>query len=158
VRNLFPGDAVVPRLSEATKRARGTLRPGRSRPRASPRDRLLTVPEPPPEISAGGRAEWIRLAPLLLAVGTASRADLRAFELLAEALGSERAMRELIERDGTMIAAAGGGYKAHPAIRAAETARAQAIALLRDFGLTPSGRARVDVIPLRTAADFDFDR
>lgn len=134
------------RLPEATKELRGTSRADRKHP-PSTVERLTTNPAAPKHLSAGAAAEWRKLAPLLVKAGTLTRADLRALELLAETLASAAEFAGVIARDGTLIDGAGGSKKAHPALQALATARAQARQLLSDFGLTPRGRSGIEPAP-----------
>lgn len=80
-------------------------------------------------------------------IGTLTQADLRAFELLAVTLAAEAEAREVIQREGLTVLTADGGRKPHPAVRIAETARAQAARLLSGFGLCPKGRQSLDPPP-----------
>jgi P27 family predicted phage terminase small subunit len=81
--------------------------------------------------------------------------DLRGFELLCVTLASETEAREMLQREGLTVPTADGGRKPHPAVRVAETARAQAARLLDAFGLTPQGRQSIDVAPLRAPSPAD---
>ena len=134
------------RRSNALKAAAGTLRPGRIR--ATPAgERLLEVPKPPAGLDPAAAAEWKRLAPLLVEVGTLTAADLRALQLLAETLASAAHLAETVKREGYTVPGAAGGVKSHPCLVALAQARAQAARLLGDFGLTPRGRGGVDQAP-----------
>jgi P27 family predicted phage terminase small subunit len=82
-----------------------------------------------------------------LGVGTLTAADLRALEILAVTLAAEAEARDAISLEGLTIRTADGGRKPHPAVRIAETARAQAARLLGDFGLLPRGRQSLDPPP-----------
>lgn len=112
-----------------------------------PAARLRRPPKPPRTISEHVAIEWRRLAPIAQRLGTLTQADLRAFELLAETLATEKLARRQIEADGMSTATGDGGLKPHPSVRVMETARNQAARLLDAFGLTPKGRASVDRAP-----------
>lgn len=127
------------RLLGTTKRARP--------PKRDLAGRLTRAVEPPAHLNERQASEWRALMPAVVALGTISRADLRAFELLCVTLAAETEAREAIQRDGMTIEAGSGGKKAHPALKAAETARMQAKQLLESFGLTPKGRQSIDVLP-----------
>jgi P27 family predicted phage terminase small subunit len=140
-----------PRKTDTLKRERNTLRPSRKvRPDAAAR--IKRAPSAPARLSARAAAEWRRLAPVAVKLGTLTPADSRAFELLCETLASEAEARELIAKEGMTTTTDSGGVKPHPAVRVVETARAQAARLLADFGMTPRGRQSVDVTPLPNAA------
>jgi len=137
---------AAPRKSNLYKLIGGTTREDR-RPKRDFAARLSRAPLPPARLSDRAAAEWRQLAPAVVALGTLTQADLRAFELLAVTLGTEMEAREVLQHEGMTVPTADGGRKPHPAVRVAETARAQAARLLADFGLTPRGRQSVDVAP-----------
>ncbi len=85
-------------------------------------------------------------APLCVRLGTVREADLPALELLATILATEREACELLDKQGIVSATGAGGLKPHPAMRMAETARGQAIALLDRFGLSPRARKGIDAL------------
>lgn len=134
------------RLSERTKRLRGTSRSGRQK-NVPAGERLTTAPQPPAEMNERAAIEWRSLAPVLCDLGTLTAADLRALRLLCETLAAVAELAEVLAREGHTIPAAGGGMKGHPAAQSLATARAQAHRLLADFGLTPRARAAVDQAP-----------
>lgn len=127
-----------PRTPTTIKAAQGTLRPGRETP-ATAADALTTAPPPPSHLSEAAKTEWKRLAPVVVNLGTLSRADLRGFELLCSILGTAADAEAVIKTEG-MTFATSGGMRAHPACKLLETARAQAARLLEQFGLTPKAR------------------
>ena len=113
----------------------------------NPTARLAEVPEPPAHLSARAVAEWRRLAPVAIALGTLTEADLRGFELLSETLATEAEARAVVAAEGCAVPTAGGGQKPRPEVRVMETARVQAARLLAEFGLTPRGRRGLDPPP-----------
>ena len=141
------------RKSTHTKLVTGTLRPDRQ-PRADPAARLTIPPKPPAQLGPRAAAEWRRIAPAAVGIGTLTTADCRAFELLAQMLATESEARELLAAEGLSLNTGDGGRKAHPAVRTMETARAQAARLLAEFGLSPKARQGVDVLPPRAASPF----
>lgn len=143
-----------PRRSNASKAARGTLRADRMK-QVPAGERLLEVPKPPAGLDPAAAAEWKRLAPLLVEVGTLTAADLRALQLLAETLASAAHLAETVKREGYTVPGAAGGVKSHPCLVALAQARAQAARLLGDFGLTPRGRGSVDQAPEAAGHDDD---
>jgi P27 family predicted phage terminase small subunit len=134
------------RKSSTSKHVTRTTRRDRQ-PRRDFARRLNRAPVPPESLSQGAKAEWERLAPAAVGIGALTAADLRAFELLCVTLATEAEARAVIDREGLTIVAGTGGRKAHPAVRLAETARAQAAQLLTAFGLTPRGRQSIDPPP-----------
>jgi P27 family predicted phage terminase small subunit len=108
--------------------------------------RLTKPPPPPAHLSERTAAHWRNLAEICVRLHTLREADLSALELLAATLATEQQAREQLERDGLTVTTGAGGVKPHPAVRMAETARAQAIALLDRFGLNPKARSGVEAI------------
>lgn len=146
------------RKAARTKRLHGTERRDR-RPKKDYSSRLRKPPKAPKTLSGHAKAAWRRIMPAIVGIGAATSADLPALELLASILGTEAEAREILAAEGLTVATADGGRKSHPAMRVAETARAQAVRLLAEFGLTPRGRQSVDTAPLSPAGGGDaFDR
>ncbi len=134
-----------PKLPTELKRARGTLRPCRENPNAP--DLPLELPEPPagdfrPELLA----EFDRLAEILFAAGTATRADSFAILGCAQAILDHRDACSVIASQGTYVETA-GGLKVHPAVRVRNDADKRARAWMQSLGLTPSDRAKVSAAP-----------
>ncbi|BBK33770.1 P27 family predicted phage terminase small subunit [Stella humosa] len=122
-----------------------------AKPARDPAARLEKAPAAPAHLSDRAKVEWRKLAPVAVALGTLTLADLRAFELLAETLATEREARDTITREGMSTPTGDGGLKPHPAVRIMEAARNQACRLLDTFGMTPRGRGNVE----RAAATTD---
>ena len=98
---------------------------------------LKRAPPAPKSLSPEAAAIWADLAPQCVRLKSLRVEDLRAFELLAVALSTEREARQRLDLDGLTVSTAAGGIKSHPCLRVAERARAQALGLLGQFGLTP---------------------
>jgi P27 family predicted phage terminase small subunit len=133
------------RKPESKKRVSGTFRRDRAK-KAPSGEALASVPPAPDHLSPVARKEWQRLAPHLVKQGTMARADLRAFELLSEVLATSAQAQAVIAEQGLTIGT-DGSVRAHPAIKILEQARAQAIRLLGEFGLTPRARGHVEPAP-----------
>ncbi len=118
---------------------------------------LGEAPEAPAHLSARAAAEWRGLAPVAVALGTLTEADLRGFELLAETLATEAAARAVVEAEGCAVPTTSGGRKPRPEVRVMETARVHAARLLAEFGLTPKGRRGLDLPHPRVAAGSEDD-
>jgi P27 family predicted phage terminase small subunit len=140
------------RLSERRKWLTGTAKPSRL-PKTNAAAPLDKAPPPPEGLSGDAKAEWRCLAPAAVALGTLTKADLRAFGLLTEMLATAEAARRTVAAAGYTVPTADGGSKPHACVRIMETARGQAHRLLGDFGLTPRGRQGVDVVPPRVKDD-----
>ncbi|MDX1486591.1 MAG: phage terminase small subunit P27 family [Acidiferrobacterales bacterium] len=133
------------KTSKKRKQLSGTTR--KDRDRGTSGVTLKRCPAPPKHLTDRAKKEWRRLAPIAHGNGYLGKSDLRAFELLAESLATESEMRELVVNEGVTVSGGSGGLKAHPALKAMETARNQATRLLIEFGLTPRSRGSVDPVP-----------
>lgn len=135
-----------PRKSAELKIVSGTYRADRSAPKTTSA-RLERVPPAPKHLSDEAKRQWKRLAPAAKGNGAMTASDLVAFELLARTIATAIEAEALIAKEGATIEGGGGGLKAHPAVGMMATARAQATALLAQFGLTPRGRAAIAPAP-----------
>lgn len=135
-----------PRKSAELKIVSGTYRADRSAPKTTGA-RLERMPPAPKHLSTEAKKQWKRLAPAVKATGAMTASDLVAFELLACTLATAIEAEALIAKEGATIEGGSGGQKAHPALAMMATARAQATALLAQFGLTPRGRAAIAPAP-----------
>ncbi len=135
------------KLPTETKKLKGTLRPSREREGIEAGTKLTEAPEPPGTLSEGAVVEWQGLAPVLVSMEVLTLADLRTLELLCETLATATALEDIIRKEGFTIAAATGGHKAHPALKALETTRNAAHRMLSDFDLSPKARKYVQKAP-----------
>jgi P27 family predicted phage terminase small subunit len=135
-----------PRTPDHLKKLRGTDRADRNKPALA--GERLTEPVPAPDTASRGAAkEWDALMPVLVELGTICKADLRAFEQLCETLATQSALQAVIEAEGVLIKTGTGSHKSNPALRSLETARAQAMRMYDQFGITPKSRAYVTPAP-----------
>lgn len=88
------------------------------------------------------RDEWKRIAPILARVAT--RLDSMALALYCEAYARWRKNTNQCDRDGWTYKTNNGLVKKHPAAGMAEKASDQMVAYLREFGMTPLARTRVE--------------
>jgi P27 family predicted phage terminase small subunit len=140
------------RKSNEQKRLAGTYRKDRDvKPTAG--ERLTEAPEAPDAMSRGAVQEWEALAPVLVKLGTICRGDLRAFEQLCETLATANALQSVIEAEGILLKMGNGAYKTNPAQKSLEVARAQAMRMYDQFGITPKARNYVSAAP--NPADYD---
>jgi P27 family predicted phage terminase small subunit len=140
---------MTAKKSAATKALHGTTRRDRAPPQQAPGAQPTASQQPvaPAYLSEDAQAEWIKLAPLAQALGTLTAGDARAFELLCETLATCEAARSTVRAEGFTVATADGGKKPHPAVRIMEAAGNAAVRLLHGFGLIPSGRVALDLVP-----------
>lgn len=109
-------------------------------PKASPRK-----PRKPSHLSPSAGKAWDRLTTALDELGVLSATDLDALTLCAEQLGIKADAYERIKAEGDVVTLPNGCPTPHPAVGILQKATTQAKAFLIEFGLTPSGRARVKV-------------
>ena len=107
---------------------------------ANPLGILAATPDCPDYCSPGARAEWGRVAPFAVALGSYAGTDERALALCCESLGQESILREVLGREGYTIETGAGGSKARPAAKQLSDAQARSATLLASFGLTPKSR------------------
>lgn len=122
---------------------RGPL--GRVDAKAPARARLLkTIPKPPKDLGAAGRAEWKRAAAELGPKGrnVLTEASVGLLEDLARLVDDAADFRAEWKRDGLVVQGKGREF-AHPMVGAEREARNQANRIRRDLGITPASSARV---------------
>lgn len=124
----------------------------RREPRANPE-----IPECPPHLDAEAKAEWKRMAKQLHGLGILAKID-RAVLAAYCACWSRwvQAEAKVIEFGLIMVSKTGGGMFQNPYLSVANRAMEQMSRIAAEFGMTPSGRARLDVEPAPPPADpFD---
>ena len=146
----------APRKTTALKRLQGTARADRV-PKVDYARRLDQPPPAPATLAAAAVLHWNRIAAATVGLGVLTEADLSLLELLSNTLAAEAEARTALTRDGLTTAAGSGGTKKHPAAAVAETARSQALAMMREFGLTPRARQSVDRAPASGVNPFSRD-
>lgn len=126
------------------------------------RHSLPKVPAPD-WMDAIAAAAWDRLFPLLEDMRVITAADWMALELLCQAYAEYRDAVERIRKQGPSIwveTKSGGYMMPNPAIRERNDAWRRVLAGLIHFGLTPSSRARIQVLPKDDEGDpfAEFDK
>ncbi|WP_075214464.1 phage terminase small subunit P27 family [Mongoliimonas terrestris] len=107
---------------------------------------FTTVPKPPAWLSKDAKAEWKRVAPILVNERKVlTVADLVCFQNYCLAAGEVAEASRIIAAEGLTI-----GGKKHPAVTIRKDAMNQARLLANELGLTPVSRSRA---PMREAAD-----
>ena len=97
----------------------------------------------PDDLSAGARAEWLRLAPWLYERGLLTVADLGLFRQLCETAASLAAARQAVQEHGEYYFDRAGVLRQNPAARAALNLSKEYRSLCGLFGLSPADRSRV---------------
>lgn len=99
-------------------------------------------PKAPDWLSASAKAEWKRIAPILIHERkTLTVADLATFASYCVAAGQVADAAVIIAKEGMTFMAASGPKK-HPAIAIQSDAMTQARLLANELGLTPVSRSR----------------
>ncbi|TCM57825.1 P27 family predicted phage terminase small subunit [Rhizobium sp. PP-F2F-G48] len=112
------------------------LKPSTITPGTSP---VVTVPPPPAYLSKDAKAEWRRVAPILiLERKVVTFADMGALENYCIALGTMRELHRLLQVEGHVSASG----KRHPASTALIQAQQMQLRAAGELGLTPSARSR----------------
>jgi P27 family predicted phage terminase small subunit len=108
-------------------------------------DALNDVPNPPTWLGKDAKAEWKRVAPILIVERkTLSIADQATFAAYCSAVGEISEAARIIEREG-MIFIGASGPKKHPAVAIKSDAMTQARLLANELGLTPVSRSRPSI-------------
>lgn len=124
------------------------LKPSTITPGTSP---VITVPPPPSYLSKDAKAEWRRVAPILIVERKVlTVADMAVLENFVIASGTMRKMHRQLEAEGYVLA----NGKRHPAAGILTTMQQQQLRCAAELGLTPSARSRASMLEL---ADDDDD-
>ncbi len=103
------------------------------------------VPRPPAWLSKDAKAEWRRVAPILINERrTLTVADLASLANYCQAVGQAAEASRIITRDGLTFMSANGPKK-HPAVAIRSDAMTQARLLAAELGLTPVSRSRPSI-------------
>ena len=130
--------------------------PGKRRVKdtAKPNDRRPTCPT---WLDEGAKAEWARVAPELERLGLLTQLDRGAFAAYCAVhsvwVDSERA---LVEK-GRFYVAPGGKLRERPEADIANRAQKAMLTFAREFGMTPTSRARLSLPPPLNEED-EFDK
>jgi len=136
------------RLPTEIKRQRGTLRDDRMNPNEpqSP----LNIPPVPTWLSEDGQKSFFELSIMLHDMSVLTQADELSLTLLCDAYGDYKQAKEVINTLGPTqdVTSREGHTKSiqRPEVLIANQAFTRVFQLLKEFGLTPSSRAKVKTI------------
>lgn len=118
---------------------------------------VTEVPTPPAWLSPDGKAEWKRVAPILIEQRQViTLADLFSLASYCCAVGQVAEASRAITKDGLTFKAP-SGPKVHPAVRVRSDGMTQARLLAGELGLTPMSRSRPAMRePAAPASDDDL--
>ena len=155
---------MPPRLPDATKKARGTLRKSRTPAAvrgAGVRGELWIVPSrcPNREATKDYAAAWRELAAAVNSARSVSSADRPAFGQMVAALSLARTAQRQLETEGATIDSGSGAVKASPFVALWAQGQRAFFAAAARFSLVPADRDRAEALGSggKTAEDLKFD-
>lgn len=131
------------RLPDQIKALKGTLKPGRTNPKA-PRP-SAKLPAPPDWLSERATAVYCKLGRELMALRVIGSSDGEALALAAHACDEFLTADDLVRRDGITLTRGETVYK-NPAVGIRESAWKRYRDALRAFGMDPQSRHSVRTI------------
>ena len=136
------------RLPTEIKKQRGTLRKDRenqNEPKLSP-----TKPPIPTWLSEDGQKAFIELSNLLFDMSVLTQADELSLTLLCDSFSEYKKAKEVVNELGSTmeVTSREGNTKSviRPEVQIANQSFVRVFQLLKEFGLTPSSRAKVNAI------------
>ena len=152
--NTGPGR---PRKPTAAHKRDGTYRPARHDGRNEPQFGRASF-TPPPEIDELANREWRRLAPELAKLGLFTRADRAMFTVYCQSWSDwVQLTAKLNAMDDLTYRTANGYVGISPLVGARKGAWLMMKEAASRFGLDPSSRASLDVLPTPTDGETDED-
>jgi len=153
-----------PPLPTQEKVLKGTFRPDRS-PQNEPSPPILpTAPKPPSHLNHWAKQMWRETAKELMSLGMITTLDTYSLEILCEQYGIYREMKDSITHvpgdDGKRVKISVARYlsgrnsQTMPEYNAMRGAFECYKGLLREFGLSPASRSRID-LPSKTPVNKD---
>jgi P27 family predicted phage terminase small subunit len=98
---------------------------------------LGAVPRPPAWLSKDAKAEWRRVAPILVERNVLTDGDLGVLETYCSAIGTAREAQRTLNAEGLTLAG-----KRHPVFGILNAAQTNARLCAAELGLTPVSRSR----------------
>ncbi len=133
-------------LPTSVKQRQGTLRGDRVN--AQEPQPEVEVPACPAHLQGEARKEWRRLSKELAALGLLARIDRGALALYCAAWGRWVEAEEALRKHGVLVKSPNNYPMQSPYLAIANKAMEQMRALLTEFGMSPSSRARVHALPV----------
>lgn len=115
-------------------------------------DAITEAPKPPGWLSKEAKAEWKRIAPLLVSRGILTTGDLGTLEGYCVAYGTVRQSERTLQIEGITFATDKGLLKRNPAVAIQADAQNRMLRYATELGLTPVSRSRPAV---RSKSDDD---
>lgn len=146
---------MTKQLPTELKRQRGTLRADRQNP--SEPTLPSTIPPTPTWLSEQGQKSFIELSHILHDMTVLTLADSMALEMLCDSYSEYKEAKIIINTLGStdVVHSREGNAKTvvRPEVQIANQAFVRVVQLLKEFGLTPSSRAKVNAIEREASSD-----
>jgi len=117
------------------------------------------IPKMPSKLSSRARRAWRSIGPELDRMGVLTVADGTALELLCDAYAEWKDARQVVIVDGATyetVSKHGKMTRTRPEVAIAADAWRRIAVMLREFGLTPSSRTKVEAAPTGAREDNPF--
>tara|TARA_R100000329_G_scaffold87160_1_gene73408 strand:- start:4971 stop:5444 length:474 start_codon:yes stop_codon:yes gene_type:complete len=138
----------VKRLPTEIKKQRGTIRKDRENPKEPVLDPV--IPPIPTWLSKDGQKAFVELSNLLFDMKVLTEADSLSLTLLCDSYSEYKKAKEVVNELGTTmeVTSREGNTKSviRPEVQVANQSFVRVFQLLKEFGLTPSSRAKVNAI------------
>jgi len=132
-------------LPTQLKIIRGTNRPGRSN-KAEPKPEIQ-APSCPDSLSLAAKAEWRRMAPLLVNMGLLSKLDRSALAGYCELYARWTKAEKEVQHQGEVITTPNGSLQVSPWLSIANRSLSEMRKYMAEFGLSPASRSKVTATP-----------
>jgi len=112
--------------------------------------RSPSLPPAPGRLDEGAARVWEELGAVVVGMKVMTEADLAALELLARAEAWRRELEDDLQENGRFVTVQtrnGEVRRRRPEAAEAEKVTAQVSNMLREFGLTPASRPKVQMVP-----------
>lgn len=143
-----------PRVPTQIKVIRGTFRRNEAPANEPQPDLLKAAPKPPAHLNKWAKHMWKDIAGKLLTLGMLTDIDIYTLEVLCEQYGIYRELKDAITHRQTPVGRekisiaqylAGQNSQTIPEYAAMRAAFERYSALLKEFGLSPASRSRMDI-------------
>ena len=124
---------------------------------ASPKPAQPVKPKMPPGMDKKAQAEWRRVADRLYRAGLLTELDKLTLSIYCQMVSRYERYNEALESEGEYYEAASGQKKLHPLYYARENATKELRMLIKEFGLSPNARMRMELPPADSNELSEFE-
>ena len=117
--------------------------PGKRKLNKSEPQPIVAMPHCPDYLDADAKAEWDRLAPILVRMKVLTEADYIALASLCQTFSTMVKAQEQLSNSGILFKTPSGYVQQAPLIGVVNNCTEKIVTLCREFGLTPSARSRM---------------